>query len=302
MAANKIIGVGHCMVDYFGLLPRYPDIAGTAEIAEFSQQSGGAATTALATLAIFGVETRFVGKTSDDHFGRHIRAGLDGLGVDTSLVVIEPDKVTPFTFSAVEMVEGRRTVFWSRGNVSPLDADDVDIEAALSDTKALLCDGTQPQLQVELARAAQAKEIPVVVDAGAGRPGIEALIRCSDTLVISERIALEVAPASELDQSLRGLQKLGPARCVITLGAEGAIGIDQQGEVHEEPAFRVDVKDTTGAGDVFLGAFTYALAKDWALAKAMRFASIAAGLTCKKLGARAGIPRLEEVLGLLDEA
>ena len=115
-----VLGVGHCTVDYLALVPRYPDQAESAEIAEFSQQGGGAAATALATAAIFGAPTRFVGKIADDHFGRFITKGLQGLGVDMDHVVVEKDRVSPFSFATVEMSQGRPTVFWSRGSVSPL--------------------------------------------------------------------------------------------------------------------------------------------------------------------------------------
>ncbi len=297
MSAGIVVGVGHCTVDYLGLLPRYPDRTESAEIAEFSQQGGGATATALATLAIFGVETRFIGKVSDDHFGLFIRKGLEGLGIDTSQLVIEPDRVSPFSFRAVEQAGGRPTVFWSHGNVSPLTIDELDESAVLEGATTILVDGQHPEVQFPIALAAKHHSIPVILDAASAEEETIDLIRQATVLIASERLAIELAPAPELEESLAKFRELGPSQCVITLGAEGAIGISKSGTIHQEPAFRIEEeKDITGAGDVYLGAMTYALLESWPLPRAMHFASVAAGLTCQSLGARAGIPRLSQVL------
>jgi sulfofructose kinase len=67
------------------------------------------------------------------------------------------------------------------------------------------------------------------------------------------------------------------------------------GEFFHQPAFRVRVVDTTGCGDVFHGAFLYGVLRGWDLRRVARFASAVAALKCRKLGGRAGIPRLGEV-------
>jgi sulfofructose kinase len=296
MTRGIVVGVGHCTVDYLGLVPRYPETSESAEIAEFSQQGGGSAATALATLAIFGAPTRFVGKVSDDHFGRFIRKGLDGLGVDTSTLVVEPDRVSPFTFSVVEMGVGRPTNFWSRGSVSPLRGDEIDLGKVLADAALVMLDGYALDAQVAVATAARERAVPVILDTETADERTAELIPYTNTLVSSERIATEITQAGELEASLHKLQERGPRRCIITLGLEGAIGLDDNGRVHEEPAFVVEEKDITGAGDIYLGALTYATLQEWPLPEAMRFASVAAGLSCQRLGARAGIPRLAEVV------
>ena len=139
----------------------------------------------------------------------------------------------------------------------------------------------------------------VALDGSKKNARIKELLEFTDLFVTSERSASELAPASELDLTLRQLQKLGPPVCVLTLGSEGSVGIDRDGEILQEPAYRVDVKDTTGAGDVFLGALSYAQLQQWPLSQAMTVASVAAGLTCQSLGARAGIPTLTRVLEIV---
>jgi sulfofructose kinase len=86
---------------------------------------------------------------------------------------------------------------------------------------------------------------------------------------------------------------------VITLGAKGSVGWTG-GEVLTQTVFPVDAVDTTGAGDVYHGAYVYGLLKDWDMKACMRFASAASALKCRAIGARAGIPTLHEVTQFLD--
>jgi ribokinase len=81
---------------------------------------------------------------------------------------------------------------------------------------------------------------------------------------------------------------------VITLGSKGSIGLSDQGIVHHK-AFPVTAVDTTGAGDVYHGAYIYGLLQNWDMYQCMRFASAAAAIKCKEIGAQTGIPHLEAV-------
>ena len=295
---SLVVGVGHCAVDYLGVVPRYPDVDTKQEVLEFSQQGGGPAATAIVTLACFGVPTRMVAKVSDDHFGDFILEGLRSVGVDVSHVVVERGHVSPFSFIAVEAKTGRRTIFWTRGSVPALQPEEVRPEM-LDGASWLVIDGHQPAAQVQLAEEARARGIKVVLDAGALREGMGDLVPLSSVLIASERFATEVAPAAELEATLGELRKMGPDVCVITMGLEGSIGTDGT-RVVREPAHEVDTVDTTGAGDVYHGAYLSAAIQGWPIERCLRFSSVAAALKCRMLGGRAGIPTVEEVLAVVD--
>lgn len=94
------------------------------------------------------------------------------------------------------------------------------------------------------------------------------------------------------------MRSLGPGIVGITLGDEGCI-LSWENRSLREPAFKMDVVDTTGAGDVFHGAFIYGLLKNWSLEKTAKFANAVAAMKCRKLGGRAGIPTLREVTEFL---
>jgi sugar/nucleoside kinase (ribokinase family) len=73
-----------------------------------------------------------------------------------------------------------------------------------------------------------------------------------------------------------------------------------EGEILYVKAFKTDVVDTTGAGDVFHAGFIYGLLQHWDIRKILLFANAAAALKCRELGGRKGIPTLEEVQSLLN--
>jgi ribokinase len=148
-----------------------------------------------------------------------------------------------------------------------------------------------------------------MLDAGRLREGMRELISLSDYVVASEEFGKDVlygGNRSVLSESFRpenALQKIrsfGAHICTLTLGGRGSV-TNAEDSVFHTPAFKVDVVDTTGAGDVFHGGYIYGLLQKWDLRDAVKFAGAFAALKCRKLGGRAGIPRLEEVMAFLRE-
>jgi ribokinase len=287
-----VVGVGHATLDILGVVGRHPGADDKVELEVFSLQGGGPVATALVTLQRLGSSTAVVAKVSDDRFGQLIREGLEAAGVDVSGLVAEPGRVSPVSFVSVERPTGRRAIFWTRGDVGPLRPEEVPLEL-LRGARALHVDGIQLAAQVAAAREARRLGIPVVFDAGSPRPGVDELLGLTDVLIASERFAVELGGGT-LAANLRALAARGPAEVVVTLGEEGSVGLAGE-EFVRVPALAVEVVDTTGAGDVYHGAYLYALLGGRTLSERMRFASAAAGLKCRALGGRAGIPGGAEI-------
>jgi ribokinase len=170
-----------------------------------------------------------------------------------------------------------------------------DLPDRLLDGARLLCiDGSQPALQAAVAEKARAKGVTVLLNASQLSGGMGELLALSDIVVGSERFANEIAPSEELADSLREITRLGPRVAVITMGEAGAVALEGTKLVQQD-AIDVFVEDTTGAGDAFCGAFAYAQLKDWPLERALPFANAAAGLACRSLGSRSGLPTADEV-------
>ena len=253
--------------------------------------------TELVTATAMGVETIFCGKIGDDMFGEFICKSLEEVGVGLQGLVIEKGTISPFSYIAAEASGKHRLLFHTRGNCSPLQKDELDL-SLLDGASALLLDGHQMEAAIAAAEYANKKEIPVILDAASVSEGMGELLSLTNILVAAERFAAEIAPMGELEDALAELQKMGPDVVVLTLGKEGSIGLSGT-KIVRQGAYQVDIVDTTGAGDVYRGAFVFSWLEGWPLEQSMRFASIAAGLSCTTLGGRAGIPERSQVLELL---
>jgi len=290
--------MGQCSLDVLFTVDAFPRPDTKVQFRERTIQGGGPVATALVALARWGIRSRFAGVVGDDRFGEKILKGLDHEGIDTSATVVRPGGVSQQAFICVERMTGRRTIFWGAPGGPPLTHEEVP-ERFLQDLRVLHLDGSFHDTAVALARMARERGIPVVLDAGSRKPGTEALVRLTDHLIASETFASQVAPDLSMPDCLRFLKSLGPACVTITLGARGSVSL--WGEVPAFlPALPVRVVDTTGAGDVFHGAYLYGLLQGWPPETRLRWATVAAALSCRALGGRAGIPDREQVAARLD--
>jgi ribokinase len=295
----EVVGLGQACVDYLGRVSSYPCEDGKVELLDLRSQCGGPASTALVTLSRLGVKTSFLGSISDDPIGVEILKGLRGGRVDLSSLKITPGHTSQFAFIAISRESGNRTIFWHRGSVPPLKKEDVDLSPFVG-ARVLHLDGLMIEASIEAARQAKARGLKVVLDAGTMRDGSLELVSQIDVLIASARFAVPlVGEDSPAEKALEALSPFGPKEIVITLGSKGSVGWNR-GEIIGQSAFPVEVVDTTGAGDVYHGAYLYGLLQGWDMRKCMRFASAASALKCRVIGARAGIPSLEEVTRFLE--
>lgn len=294
----KVIGLGQASVDYLGRVPSFPEEDGKVELVDLHMQCGGPASTALVTLSRMGIRTSFLGSISDDALGIEIVKGLKEEKVGHTFLKITPGHTSQFAFIAINREDGRRTVFWTRGSVPHLKSTDVDL-SPFSEAQILHTDALMVEASMEAARQAKEMGLKVVMDAGTFRTGYRELASMVDVLIGSERFARAVVGSDEpVDKALEVLSRWGPGEVVITLGPKGSIGWSG-GKIISQKAFPIQVADTTGAGDVYHGAYIYGLLRGWDMAECMRFASAVSTLKCMEIGARKGIPTLEETLSFM---
>jgi sulfofructose kinase len=293
-----VIGLGQACLDFLGRLTVYPEEDGKCELVDLHIQCGGPASSAMVTLSRLGIPTSFLGSISDDQFGIEIVKGLEEEKVDHTFLKITPGCTSQFAFIAITEAAGNRTVFWHRGTVPPLRPADVDL-SPFSAARILHLDGLMIEASIEAANQAREKGLTVVMDAGTMRDGSLELVSLVDILIASEGFPQPlVGKDAPVEEALEVLNRLGPREVVITRGSKGSVGLRDQRVIAQE-AFPADVVDTTGAGDVYHGAYIFGLLQGWDMARCMRFASATAALKCKEVGARRGIPGLEEIGKLL---
>lgn len=296
-AGDLIVGVGRATAEMLCAAPRIEDRH--VDLSMFSVQGGGAAANAVAAVAMLGGRARYFGRLADDMCGDFVRRGLSVLGVDVGLVSVERGRVSPVSIIEIEELTRRQRVLFTPGNTSPLAARDLP-RRLLEGAGVLIVDGTLPALQVAAAERARDRGVTVVLNASTLSEGMGDLLGLSDVVVGSERFAGEIAPSDDLEESLREIARLGPRLPVITLGDAGAMAL-HGGRVIRREAIDVSPVDTTGAGDVFCGAFAFALAGRHPVDRALAIANAAAGLSCRSFGARSALPTFKEVQAALKD-
>jgi ribokinase len=297
MKSYDVVGCGYACIDYLGTVPHLPELNTKLDLGSLTIQGGGPVATALVTLSRLGARTLFLGKLGDDAFGRQIIEGLQAEHV-ASEIRVSTGHTSPFAFIIVTP-DGKRTVLWTRGTGPYLSPEEVEPEAIKSG-RFLILDDIEIPAGIAAARIAREAGIPVVLDAGTPRAGIEKLITLTDEIVMAEKFPFRLTGERDFRQSLRSVLKMGPKRATVTLGERGCLHLDAQKWI-EQPAFPVTAVDTTGAGDAFHGGYVYGLVQGWEIDRTLRFASAVAAMQTLKVGGRTAIPTLAEVSAFLDQ-
>lgn len=298
--AVQVVGLGQACVDYVGRVPVYPREDRKMELEGLFTSCGGPAATAMVTLNRLRVPTAFMGSISDDPFGIRIRETLQQEGVDLCALKITPGYSSQFAFIAVTADKGHRTIFWKRATAPGPTPGEVSLDP-FPRARILHVDGLMLKAARSAAEQARERGWTVVMDAGTLREGSLDLISRVDILIASQAFGDALTGSKgTYEHALQALKALGPRQAVITLGPEGSVGLDPSGVVRQQ-AYSVTAKDTTGAGDVFHGAYIYGILRGWAMPECMDFASAAAALKCKNGGGWQGIPDLGSVEGLREK-
>jgi len=250
---------------------------------------GGPAANAAVAVARLGGKSAFAGYLGRDAFGeQHLQEFLQE-GVDPGWIV-RGSIPTPLSVVLVKP-DGDRTVVCHKAQMPVLNPRELDLGACHA--RIILADGHQPWIAMEAVRQAGSSPALVVLDAGSVHAGVLELLPHTDYLVASARFAQDFTGKADPHAALEVLCQHAPC-VVITLGRDGLVWRNERGE-GSMPAFTVDAVDTTGAGDTFHGAFALAIARGRDFPAALTFASAAAALCCRKLGARPGAPTEQEL-------
>lgn len=292
-----VVGVGENSVDLVLRLDGRPGFEPGAKTAIRSQDRavGGQVVTTLCTCAALGLRTAYVGAFGDDEHGRFARREIERRGVDLSgafsraaanrqaVILVAPD--------------GERVVLWSRDPVLRLEPDQLPTRI-FERTRLVHVDGVDAQASLHAARLARQAGAIVTCDLDGADPDAVALFDAVSVPILAEQVPRAITGEPDVERALRVLGRRHPGPICVTLGAGGALLLDD-GRVHHAPAPRVDAVDTTGAGDVFRGAFIAALLEGQPPPSTLRFATAAATVSCMRVGAVGGVPSRADIDAML---
>lgn len=293
------VGIGINAIDHICLLSEYPGLDSKTDAESFSTQGGGPVPTALVTMARLGAKTSYIGIVGDDNNGKFLLNEFKKEGVDISGVIVDKNCTTNQAFIWVDKNSGMKSIVLNNNTSSvPLLPDEVS-ESHLRKTRYLHIDGRDTDANLKAIRLAKKNGTDIILDAGSIRQNMEELLIQVDYPIVSEHFCYSYLKTKKIEKGLEKLFTYDVKAAIITCGAKGSYGIDKNG-IYHQPAFEVDVVDTTGAGDVFHGAFIYALMQKWDLPEILRFSAATAALKCTRLGGRLGIPNLTDINTFLE--
>ena len=300
-ARFDVIGLGCSCVDMLAVVPTFPQPGQEITAVETAQQGGGEVATALVTLARLGSSTCYLGQVGADSFGRLMQQEFQHYGVDTSHMVLQEKTLSQLSMILVDQQTGTRTIVACPPTASELKPGDIP-SGLIELARVLHLDGAHRAAALEAAQRARRAGVRVVLDADvtALDDSIHQLIRITNVVIASRPFARSFSASTDPATAIEALRSLGPAQVVITLGKNGSIGW-HKGVTLQCPAFPIQVLDTTGAGDVFHGAFIHDMLQDWHFEKVLEFASAAAALKCTKMGGRAGIADFPTTVAFLKQ-
>jgi sulfofructose kinase len=298
-----VLAIGTAAYDLFFPLAGWLEENRKYEIPVSQESGGGPAANAAYLLSLWGVPSALACVLGDDLYGRRILEEFRQAGTDLRLTEVRAGAASPLSVILVNTANGSRTLVNRLPPAEPLrfGPEALRVLAELA-PEVLLFDGHQPEAALQaMSLFPRARTI---LDAGSRRRGTELLAPRAEFLVPSERFARAVTGEVELESEegcqrcLEALRRLNGQEVVVTLGERGVLYLED-GEARRLPAFPVRAVDTTGAGDIFHGAFAYGVLQGWALSRTVRFAAMAAALSVTRPGGRSSIPALAEVQAAL---
>ena len=298
---SDVLGIGLNATDTLILVREFPPYAGKVAFDRELLSPGGQVATAIVACARLGLRTRYIGTIGDDLRGNIQRESLESAGVDTSGVTVREGCPNQTAYIIIDERTGERTVLWQRFDCLRLAPADIRPEDVRS-TRLLHIDGYDIEAAAFAASTARASGVPVSLDVDTVYPGFESVLRHVDYLVAGS--GWPEKWTGESDPFLALCMLHSEYRCRVsatTLGDYGALAYSE-GVWTYSPAFEVACADTTGAGDVFHGAFCYAILENMPMQQALDFANAAAAINCTAIGARGHVPVHAEVNALLTAA
>lgn len=288
-----VVGVGINATDTIVRLPYFPAPDSKVEVRSTEVTAGGQVASAMVACRRWGLSARYVGKVGDDSAGQLQIDEMQRERVDTRWIIAR-GCASQTSHILVDEGSGERTVLWNRDSGIALGAEDLKREW-ISGASALLVDGHDTEAAAQAARWAREERIPVVGDFDNCYPEVEALLECVDFAITSKNFPERLTGEADLLKALPQISRQFRCRMLgATLGKMGALVWDGE-RFLVSPGFGVRAVDTTGAGDIFHGAFVFGLVRGWELEEILEFSCSAAALNCTATGARGHIATLDEI-------
>jgi ribokinase len=296
MLMPDILVIGSLNADLVVKSPRFPQPGETISGEDLQIIPGGKGANQAVAAARQGTSVTMIGRVGNDSFGPFLVDSLKSDQVD--ITHISKDESATGTAIIVVDSNGQNSIVLSagaNGKVSPK-----NVDAFQADAKILLL-----QLEIPLdtvtysAKWGKQKGLTVILNPAPARELPDELIENIDYITPNETelsllTGLEVKDASSAQEAAKALLKRGAKNVIVTLGSKGALLITGS-NITQIDSYKVDVTDTTAAGDSFIGGFASALIRNTELEEAVKYGNACGALAVTKFGAQPSLPTKLEV-------
>ena len=290
----KYLAIGHTSFDITFQVDKFPVENTKQRVNKHIDCGGGPASNAGYLLALWGCDVAFQGVAGNDYYGKMIKAEFNSVGVDTTYLELVDNFNTDLSIILANITNASRTILTSKD-------DNVPKCSIPNNNKydVILVDGEEEEMSKKI--LLNNKEAIKIIDAGRFKPSTVNLCPYVDYLVCSKNFALDYTKLP-YDGSIESLIKIHQKltndfrnTVVITLEDKGCFTkIDDTYKLI--PSIKVESVDTTGAGDIFHGAFTYFITHGYTLEDTCRLSNLTGALSTLRVGGRYSMPKLDAVL------
>ncbi|HZT39662.1 MAG TPA: PfkB family carbohydrate kinase [Bryobacteraceae bacterium] len=301
MPEFDVAGVGLNATDTLLILAHFPAYAGKVPFEAEILSPGGQVASAMVACAKLGLRVKYIGTVGDDERGRIQMESLKASSINLDDVRVVKNCPNQSAYILIDQTTGERTVLWRRPDCLRLDPETITPEKIVC-ARLLHIDGHDTPAVARAAEIARRHGIPVTVDVDTIYHGFDRVLANVDYLIASSEFPVQWTNERDPFKALRMIQQeYGMKVAAMTLGAHGALALTE-GRFVYSPAFVVNCVDTTGAGDIFHGAFCYAVLNNMPIDEALEFSNAMAALNCTALGARGGVATVEQARALIGRA
>lgn len=304
---SDILVIGSLNADLVVRSPRFPKPGETISGEDLQIIPGGKGANQAVAAARQGADVAMIGRVGSDSFGPFLIQNLKTNHVDASHVLTD-DSATGTAIIIVD-TNGQNSIVLSPGANGKVSSSDVERASSLNPGLTLLQLEIPIPIVLEAARNAKTNGSRIILNPAPAQALPEELIALSDFIIPNESelsllSGLEVKDISTAEQAAQVLLKQGAQNVVVTLGSHGALIVTKD-KTTPVPSFKVEVVDTTAAGDAFIGGFAAKLLEsdlqadgkisDSELQQAVHYGCACGALAVTKFGAQPSLPTKAEV-------
>jgi len=306
-----VVGIGSCAVDFFAIVPRLLGPEEKINAGRMEIHAGGVTANNLTQVARLGVSAGWLGLIGDDENGRIIQKAFIDDGMDLLGVEVVKGERSALTWIPIN-AGNERSIYMFPNVTGKISAFQVKnrFAAHIRNAKHFHTEASQlPIVPIrEAMRIAKDANVRIIFDLDVTprffaqmnlgtQEELCSTLRLVDVLKPCKAAARELTGESDCARIADRLLDLGPKVVALGQGEEGCLIATREKKV-QVPAFRVNVVDTTGAGDAFTGGLSYGLLQGWDVERVGYFANACAALCCTKVGARA-MSNINEVMAFM---